>query len=112
MDRVTEYPKIIKRLLHEREQMAKAVLPQNLEVRCFFDDEHRQYALITVGWMRNKRISGNTLFLTLRSGKIWIEEDRTDAPIAMDLLANGVPSHDIVLAFQSPGAHATMETAA
>ncbi len=112
MDRVTEYQNTIKRLLREREQLAQAVLPENLEVRCFFDDERGQYALITLGWMKNRRISGNTLFLTLRDGKIWIEDDNTDAPIAADLLAEGVSTGDIVLAFQSSVAYTRMEKAA
>ncbi len=112
MDRVTEYREIIKRLLCEREKIAQTVLPENLEVRCFFDEERGQYALVTVGWMKNKRISGNTLFLTLRGEKIWVEEDRTDAPIADDLAAAGVPPRDIVLAFQSPATRVTADTAA
>ena len=112
MDRIAEYRDIIKRLLCEREQLAQTVLPDNLEVRCFFDDERGQYALITVGWMKNRRVSGNTLFLTLRDGKIWIEDDNTDAPIADDLLAEGVSPADIILAFQSPATSARAATAA
>jgi hypothetical protein len=96
MDRVAEYREHIKRLLREREQRAQVALPENLEVRCFFDEERGQYALITLGWMKNRRVCGNTLFLTLRGQQIWVEEDRTDAPIA----DAGVAPEDIVLAFQ------------
>lgn len=49
MDRAVEYREIIKRLLCERERMAQFALPEDLEVRCFFDDERGQYALITLG---------------------------------------------------------------
>ena len=84
MDRLNNYRECIKRLLRERERIVQGVLPENLEVRCFFDDERGQYALITIGWMKNKRVCGNTLFLTVRGRQIWIEEDRTDAPIADD----------------------------
>ncbi len=112
MDRVAEYREIIKRLLRERERMAQFALPEDLEVRCFFDDERGQYTLITLGWMKRRRISGNTLFLTLRGQQIWIEEDMTDAPIADDLIAESVPPQDVVLAFHSPVTRQYAETAA
>ena len=76
MDKVAEYREIIKRLLRERERIAQFDLPEKLEAHCFFDDERGQYALITLGWMKRKRISGNTLFLTLRGQQIWIEGGR------------------------------------
>ena len=112
MDRVAEYREIIKRLLRERERMAQFALPEELEVRCFFDDERGQYALITLGWMKRKRISGNTLFLTLRGQQIWIEDDMTDAPIADALIAQGVPAQDVVLAFHFPNTQMYAEPAA
>lgn len=102
MDRIVEYQEIIKRLLCERERIVQPVLPEELEVRCFFDDERGQYALITLGWMKRKRISGNTLFLTLRGQQIWIEDDMTDAPIADAMIAEGVSPQDVVLAFHFP----------
>ncbi len=112
MDQVAEYREIIKRLLCERERMVQPVLPEGLEVRCFFDDERGQYALITLGWMKRKRISGNTLFLTLRGQQIWIEDDMTDAPIANALIEEGVSPQDVVLAFHLPNTRQYAETIA
>jgi hypothetical protein len=102
MDRRGEYREIIKRLLRERERFARASLPEGLEVACLFDDTTEQYALLSLGWMQGKRVSGATLLLRVKDDKIWIEDDGTDAPIAEDLIAAGVPKQDIVLAFHSP----------
>jgi hypothetical protein len=102
MDRMKEYREIVKRLLRERENLAHPSLPEGLEVTCLFDDAAAQYALLTLGWMRGERVSGTTLLLRIKDGKIWVEEDGTDAPIAEDLIEAGVPREDIVLAFHPP----------
>jgi hypothetical protein len=36
------------------------------------------------------------------NGKIWIQDDRTNRPVADALLEAGVPHEDIVLAFHPP----------
>ena len=102
MDRVNEYPAIIKRLLTERERIALTSLPLGLEVSCFFDDKTQHYALLSLGWMKSSRVSSATLLLRIKDDKIWIEEDKTDAPIAFDLVEEGVSSENIVLGFYSP----------
>src|SRR5207244_1979121 len=65
MDRVKEYREIIKRLLRERENLARPSLPEGLEVTCLFDDTTGQYALLTIGWMQQERVSGTTLLLRI-----------------------------------------------
>lgn len=102
MDRVKEYAEIVKRLLRERERIARPSLPEGLEVTGLFDDVSRQYALLSVGWMQGERVSGAILLLRIKDGKIWVEDDGTDAPIADDLVEAGIPIHDIVLGFQPP----------
>ena len=111
MDRVNEYREIVKRLLREREKLARPSLPEGLEVTCLFDDTTGHYALFTIGWMKQERVSGTTLLLRIKDGKIRVEEDWTDAPIADDLLDAGVPKKDIILAFQPPEARASTEYA-
>jgi hypothetical protein len=111
MDRVKEYREIIKRLLREREDFARPSLPEGLEVTCLFDDATSQYALMTLGWMQCERVSGTTLLLRIKDGKIWVEEDWTDAPIVADLIEAGVPKADIVLAFHPPEARSLADYA-
>lgn len=42
------------------------------------------------------------VYLRIREGKIWVEEDWTKQGVVNDLLAAGVPHEDIVLGFQHP----------
>jgi len=43
-----------------------------------------------------------TVYVRIRNGKFWIEEDWTEDGIANDLVRAGVPKEDIVLAFHEP----------
>ncbi len=48
------------------------------------------------------RTAGMTVYVRIRDGKFWIEEDWTEDGIANDLVRAGVPKEDIVLAFHEP----------
>lgn len=111
MDRIAKYREIIKRLLRERECLARPSLPEGLEVTCLFDDATAQYALLSIGWMQQERVSGTTLLLRIKDGKVRIEEDGTDAPIVDDLIEAGVPREEIILAFHPPEAPAVADYA-
>ena len=52
--------------------------------------------------MVERRVEGITLHVRIREGKIWVEEDWTEAGIANFLVREGVPKDDIVLGFQPP----------
>ncbi|MBV7337555.1 XisI protein [Chloroflexi bacterium TSY] len=43
-----------------------------------------------------------TLYVRIRNGKFWIEEDWTEEGIATHLVEAGVPKSDIVLGFHAP----------
>ena len=100
MDRMKEHREVIKKLLREREEIARPFLPTGLELACVFDDSSGYYVLLTLGWMNGERVSGATLLLRIKDGKVWVEEDQTDAPIAEDLVEAGISSKEIVLGFQ------------
>jgi hypothetical protein len=72
------------------------------ETVCVFDEERDQYALLNVTWGQCRCVHGAQVFVRLRDGKIWIEEDWTEDGIATKLLEHGVPKDDIVLAFHPP----------
>ena len=42
------------------------------------------------------------IFVRIRDGKVWIEEDQSDDPVAEELLRLGVPMEDIVLGWLPP----------
>jgi hypothetical protein len=57
---------------------------------------------MNAGWSNQKRVSAITVYARVENGKIWIEEDWTEDGIATDLVREGVPKEDIVLAFHPP----------
>jgi len=78
--------------------------PQKSDKETFvvFDETHGHYFLHTLGWQDTKRIWNTIVYVRLKNGKIWIEEDGLEHGIATDLLESGVPKEDIVLAFHHP----------
>jgi hypothetical protein len=106
MDKLTTYQAIVRRVIGD---IAGLIARQpvegieaGVETQCAFDDEHGQYLLISVGWAGDRRIRGTTVYVRLRDGKFWIEEDWTEEGIATELVKAGVPKEDIVLGFHPP----------
>jgi RimJ/RimL family protein N-acetyltransferase len=67
------------------------------------DEQNGHYIWINLSWEKGDRITGITVYVRIRDGKFWIEEDWTEDGIATDLVRAGVPKKDIVLAFHEPG---------
>ena len=102
MDRLEHYQTIIKNILTEYDRISAQVPDPDIEEILMLDDERGQYLWFNVGWKGTRRISVISVYVRLKNGKIYIEEDCTEESIATDLLNEGVPAEDIVLAFQSP----------
>jgi hypothetical protein len=102
MDKLTTYQKLVKETLTAMAMLINRQSAPGVVAECALDDERGQYLLLTVGWSGNKRVRGTTLYVRLRDGKLWIEEDWTEEGITAGLLKAGVPKEDIVLAFQPP----------
>src|SRR6266404_2474758 len=66
------------------------------------DDERGHYQWVSLGWENGKRAFYTHLYVRLHDGKIWIEKDTTEDGVATDLVREGVPPEEIVLAFQPP----------
>lgn len=60
-----------------------------------------RYLLVETGWKNGRRIYGTLLHIDVINGKIWIQQDGTEAGIANELVALGVPKDRIVLGFKS-----------
>lgn len=71
----------------------------NIRLDTVFDDVQGHYALMQVGWDRTRRVRGNLIYVTLQDGKVWIEYDGMEQGITDDLIAAGIPSKRIILAF-------------
>jgi hypothetical protein len=103
MDKMNLYREVIRKILTSLADFINQHWQQpQAEVQCVIDVEHDQYLLVKTGWAKTRRIHGTTLYLRLREGKVWIEEDWTEEGISKELVAAGIPPEDIVLAFQSP----------
>lgn len=73
-----------------------------MEVQELYDSEHDHYQILLLGWEDLHRVYQCVLHVDVKDGKIWIQEDRTESGLANELVAIGVPKHDIVLAFHAP----------
>lgn len=111
MDKLMRYRSVLKQQMTILAELANRCAPEGAETLCVFDDERDCYLVLNVGWAGERRMRGTTLFVRLRAGKFWIEEDWTEQGITADLLLAGVPKEDIVLAFQHPNLRALTEYA-
>lgn len=66
------------------------------------DDENGIYIWQTLGWGKKERHNYQHVFARVKNQKIYLEEDWTEDGIAAELINEGVPKSDIVLAFHSP----------
>ena len=102
MDKLVEYSQLIKRILTGYIELCDRSPQKNIETFLIADDAKGHYIWMNLGWQNGDRFTGMTVYVRIREGKFWIEEDWTEEGIANDLLREGVPKEDIVLAFHSP----------
>ncbi len=102
MDKLTEYPKLIKRILTEYVELSNCHPNPDVETFLIVDEAKDHYIWMNLGWQKGERITGMTVYVRIRGGKFWIEEDWTEDGIATELIREGVPKEDIVLSFHEP----------
>ncbi len=102
MDKLTTYRQLVEQILRGYADVINRQVQSEKETDVVFDEQRNHYMLVSVGWHGERRIRGTTVYVRLRNGKIWIEEDWLEHGIVPELLAAGVPKEDIVLGFQPP----------
>ncbi len=102
MDKITRYQNLIKQILTEYERISSQVTDPEIDEVLMFDDQRNQYMWFNIGWKNDKRIQAISVYIRIKNEKIYIEEDWTEEGIATELLREGVPKEDIVLAFHAP----------
>lgn len=112
MDQLTNYQTLIKRLLTQHVEADNEHPTPGVENLLIADDDGGHYLWLNVGWFQRERLNTPTAYVRLKNGKIWIEEDWTEFGIANELMQEGVPKEDIVLAFQHPEERRLTEFAA
>jgi hypothetical protein len=107
--KLEQYRAILQRIIEEQ----AAYKPMNgaIETVRICDVVHDHYLVMTVGWDGTHRVLDPVIYLRLHNGKVWVEEDGTDANIVEQLLAAGIPMTDIVIGFHHPEEHAYTEFA-
>ncbi len=102
MDKLIEYSNLIKRILTEYVELSNRHPNPDIETFLIVDEAKAHYIWMNLGWQNRERVTGMTVYVRIRDGKFWIEEDWTEDGIATDLVHAGVPREDIVLAFHEP----------
>ena len=102
MDKLASYRQIIKNSLCHYAELSNQQPHPGLETDLIFDDERDHYLLVKNGWDGRRRVLSITVYVQIKHGKFYIEEDWLEQGIATDLLEAGVPNEDIVLAFHHP----------
>jgi hypothetical protein len=100
MDRVERYRVIVRGLIEEYASYRPS--HGRIETEAIVDPEHDHYEVMHVGWDSVRRVHGCVIHLDIRDGKVWIQYDGTNRPVADELLAAGIPREDIVLGFHPP----------
>lgn len=102
MDKLTDYPKLIKRILTEYVELSNRRSDRDIETFLIVDEQKGHYIWMNLGWQHSERIAAMTVYVRIRDHKFWVEEDWTENGIVADLVQAGVPKEDIVLAFHEP----------
>lgn len=102
MAQLTNYSQLIKNILSTHVERVNQCSNPNSETFLVMDEQRGHYIWMTLGWQNGDRFSGATVYVRLRNGKFWIEEDWTEEGVATELVAAGVPKDKIVLAFHEP----------
>jgi hypothetical protein len=111
MDKLNTCRQKIKGILTRYYQLDLAQPSLGIESVLVLDDVRDHYIWAQVGWDQTGRTCGSTVYIRIKDGKIWVEEDLTEEGITQDLLAAGIPKQDIVLGFHHPRERALTEFA-
>jgi hypothetical protein len=102
MDKLIFHRVMLRRLLERHAELSRQAVGSVGETVLVIDESSNRYLLMDIGWDGSKRVNDIYLHVHLKGGKIWIEEDWTEEGLATELLREGIPREDIVLAFHSP----------
>jgi hypothetical protein len=102
MEKIDRYREILRRVLSGYVEICNQQSRNGIENILLIDEKQNDFLWLTIGWSGTKRLNGMTFYARIHNDKIWIEEDWTEIGIANDLVREGVPKEDIVLAFHAP----------
>ncbi len=97
MDRLDKYRQIVRNVVEDYARCKPS--HGEVETEAIVDPTKDHYEVMHVGWEGQRRIHGTVIHLDIIGGKVWIQYDGTNRPVADELLAAGIPREDIVLGF-------------
>ena len=95
MDKTTNYREIVRQIIFDYAKGKPG--PGEVETEVLIDSERDHYKVMDIGFEGMNRVYGSIIHLDIINGKIWIQYDGTNRPVATALLTAGVPREDIVL---------------
>ena len=115
MDKLEQYRNAIKKILTEYYEITNTQVIKDtageVSDRLAFDEKRDQYLWFRFGWDDKKQIQHIIIYLCIKNGKVWVEEDATNLCVVDDLLSAGIPQDDIVLGFHHPSKRGLTEFA-
>ena len=98
MDKLTRYRDIIRRVAAK--YAAWKPRGDGVVSEVVHDPARDHFELKYVGWQDRRRVHSTVFHLDIIDGKIWVQFDGSDRPVAEALVEAGIPKEDIVLAEQ------------
>lgn len=101
MDKLDNYRKILQEIIFRYAKYNPSYSLSEWLPIC--DTERDEYLLMDVGWEKDEERAYLTIFhFRIKNGKVYVEQDNTDAEPVQQMLDAGIPKEDIVLAFYPP----------
>jgi hypothetical protein len=97
MDRADRYRVIVRRVIEEYASYKPS--HGRIDTEAIIDPARDHYEVMHIGWDGVRRVHGTVIHIDIINGKVWVQYDGTNRPVAEELIAAGVPREDIVLAF-------------
>ena len=98
MEKLKKYQEIIVTYLEEYAAIPYANSP-GIEKQVIADPKRNHFQLVVVGWNKTKFEHATIFHFDIKNGKIWVQQNWTEQPIADELVKRGVEKSDIVLGF-------------
>jgi uncharacterized iron-regulated membrane protein len=97
MDKLTHYREIVRKVINEYASYKPS--HGRIETEAIVDPEKDHFEVMHVGWDGERRVHGSVIHIDIIDGKVWIQYDGTNWPVADALVEAGIPQQEIVLAF-------------
>ncbi|MBP0029422.1 XisI protein [Roseofilum sp. Guam] len=98
MEKLEKYRQIVEEVIKSH------VSPEepDIESQVICDREQDHYQLVDLGWQGFNRIYACYIHIDIKDGKIWIQNNMTEADLGQELVDKGVPASDIILGLHPP----------